>query len=207
MLNDLSFIGFIIVNMPKKLILIAIMLAANVVFAGDPCQSTSGPYGPMICGGGVTNSVYSNGSVSMQDTIVRQATQINGQLLAEKVVFNTLTVNGKVSLQHSVVQGEANLSGFMSAFKTTFGDTLNIASNYLKLSACHTADIIVSASGDGVSGTQTIDLTDSSLVDGDITFKANDGVVNLGPNSKITGKVLGGKIVRQTVKTNAKKSA
>ena len=181
--------------MRHLLILFSCLTLCGAVYAENPCQSTSGPYGPMTCSGGITPSISANGPVTMTDTIVEQTAQVNGDLTAEKVTFGSLTVNGKVTLHTVLVKGSTVISGDLSAQKTTFQDTLTISTNTVQLADCHTADLIIDNSGDGIVSPQILHLSEGSIVDGDVTFKAGDGIVRMSPDSKITGKVIGGKVV------------
>jgi cytoskeletal protein CcmA (bactofilin family) len=187
----------------KKIFIITIsFLLIATAYADNPCQSSSGPYGPMACTGGVTPSISANGPVTINDTIVQQATNVNGTLTADKATLNQLIVNGSVALTSSLVKGVATINGTLTATKTNFEDTITISTNNATFSQCQAADIIVDNSGDGIVSPQTITIDQNSKIDGDITFKGNDGVVNLGPNSTITGKVIGGKVVKLPATTN-----
>lgn len=181
----------------RKFILSIMLLLSfqGLIYADDPCQTTSGPYGPMTCSGGITASVSANGPVTMTDTIVQNDTQVNGTLDAEKATFNNLTVNGKVVLHDSLIKGLTDINGDLKAFKSNFSDTLTLSTNGVELYATHTADIIIDNSGSGIVSPQTLTLKEGSLVDGNVTFKAEDGIVYVGPKSSIIGKVIGGKIV------------
>ena len=180
--------------MRKILILISMLAAFTFVFASDPCQSDSSPYGPMTCSGGTTTSVHANGPLNMTDTIVEQATSVNGPFTADKAHLNSLTVNGPVTLTSSVINGATDINGPVRASKSTFDDTLTVAANSIVLADAKTADIIVKGGGDGVVSPQTIVITGNSIIDGDISFNEKDGLVQVGPNVKITGKVMGAKI-------------
>lgn len=181
--------------MRKILLLITCLTILSTTYADDPCQSSSGPYGPMTCTGGITPSISANGPVTITDTIVEHGAQVNGVLNAEKATFGSLTINGKVILRSVLVKGTVTVAGVLSAEKTTLQDTLTISTNAVHLTACHTADVIIDNSGDGIVAPQILHLSGGTVVDGNVTFKGDEGIVQLGPNSKITGKVIGGKIV------------
>ncbi len=180
--------------MRKIFISISMLAAFTFAFASDPCQSDSSPYGPMTCSGGTTTSVHANGPLNMTDTIVEQATSVNGPFNADKAHLNSLTVNGPVALTSSVINGTTDINGPVSASKSTFDDTLTVAANSIMLANTKTADIIVKGGGDGVVSPQTIIITGNSIIDGDISFNEKDGLVQVGPNVKITGKVIGGEV-------------
>lgn len=184
--------------MRKILLLISCLALFGAAYAENPCQSSSGPYGPMSCSGGITPSISANGPVTITDTIVEQGVQVNGVLTAEKAVFGSLTVNGKVTFHRVLVKGTSAITGDLNAHKSNFQDTLTISTNTVHLAACHTADIIIDNSGDGIVSPQVLELADGTVVDGNVTFKADDGIVKMGPHSKITGKVIGGKVVQAT---------
>lgn len=205
----------------KILLLISGLAFLTYAYADDPCQSISGPYGPMACTAGTTSTVFANGPVTMNNTIVSGATKINGTLSAVNVQFgkkkrnilntdnlllnhknddlsDSLTVNGKVQLEDAVVYGNTTINGYLVANKTTFMGTLTIASNNLQLNDCNTGAIIIKDSnGDGVVSPQTITLSEHTQVNGNITFKQAGGIVYLGANASITGRVIGGEIVAE----------
>jgi hypothetical protein len=176
------------------------MLASSTfVFASDPCQSDSSPYGPMTCSVGTTDSVHANGPLNMTDTIVKQATSVNGPFVADKAHLAKLTVNGPVIISSSVVSGTSDINGPITATKSSFDDTLTVAANAVVLTDSNLSDIIVKGGDDGVVSPQTITIKGDSVIDGDITFNEKDGLVYVGPNVKITGKVIGGKVEKTAV--------
>lgn len=184
----------------RKILIIIIMLASSTfVFASDPCQSDSSPYGPMTCSVGTTDSVHANGPLNMTDTIVKQATSVNGPFVADKAHLAKLTVNGPVIISSSVVSGTSDINGPITATKSSFDDTLTVAANAVVLTDSNLSDIIVKGGDDGVVSPQTITIKGDSVIDGDITFNEKDGLVYVGPNVKITGKVIGGKVEKTAV--------
>ena len=60
----------------KGLIALLLLSAAASVWADDPCQTNSSPFGPMTCGAGVTPRIDANGPVTLNDTIVKGATNV-----------------------------------------------------------------------------------------------------------------------------------
>lgn len=189
--------------MNKIFIIIAAIVFCSSAFADDPCQSASGPYGPMTCGVGITSSISANGPVTLKDTIVKQAAQVNGTMDAEKGIFNQLTVNGDVKLKDSRVQGLTDINGQLQAINTTFQDTIQLSANSASLADSQTADITIDDSGDGIVSPQVLTITGKSVVDGDITFTAKDGIVKLAATAKITGKVIGGKLEKLPAQTQS----
>ncbi len=203
----------------KILLLISSLAFLSCAYADDPCQSVSGPYGPMVCTAGMTNTVFANGPVTMKDTVVSGSTKINGSLDAVNVQFGkkkrntlntedllldhksenmtaSLTVNGKVQLKDATVYGDATINGFLAANKTIFMGTLTVASNEIQLTNCNTNAIVIKGSnGDGVVSPQTVSLSGYTHVNGNITFKQAGGIVYLGANANITGKVISGEII------------
>jgi len=183
--------------MIKTLLIIASLVWFATVYADNPCQGASSPYGPMTCSDGTTDMVSANGPVTMKNTVVTNSTQIKGTLNADNVTLNSLTVNGKVNLLNSTINGVTTITGYLSAKKTTFANTLTLAANDLQLDNCTTGDIVINNSGDGVVSPQTITLSGETKVNGKITFKQKGGLVYLGPQASISDMVfnVNGKLV------------
>jgi cytoskeletal protein CcmA (bactofilin family) len=183
--------------MRKILLLISCLAFSSAVLAADnPCESNSGPYGPMTCTDGSVPSLSANGPLTVSGTIVQQGTEVNGSLTANKATFHDVTVNGDVSLNQSTVKGAVVVNGVLTAIKTTFAELVTLSTNASSFNDSQTKSILVQNSGDGVVSPQTITLSGNTIVTGDITFSGQDGLVNVGPNAKITGRVVGGKMVQ-----------
>ena len=197
--------------MKKLLLMISCLLLLNSAAADNPCQGMLGPYGPVTCTAGTTEFVTANGPVTMKNTIVKNSTKINGSLAADRVIFNNLTINGQVNLIHSIVKGGTIVNGYLNAKETIFMSDLTLAVNNLALHNCTTSNIVINSNdGDGVVSPQIIRLTGKTEVNGMITFKQKDGIVYVGPQVKIKGAILGGKIILQHENkqiTNSKSTA
>jgi hypothetical protein len=119
---------------------------------------------------------------------------VNGVLTATKTHLNSLTVNGTVNLVESFINAETNINGALLANSTVFNNTITISTDNFTLIDTLTKNIIVNGAANGVVAPQILNLKGKTQINGNITFTENDGVVNVGPEVKITGKVIGGQV-------------
>jgi hypothetical protein len=143
-----------------------------------------------VCGKGTLDHLHVAGKVTLDGTTVLEKTEIAGMLNAKEVYLNTLKVSGKVSLYNSQIKGTAKISGMLDAQQSKFYQKIDISSDMTHLSASYSRDIQISRGGDR----QVLCLKDNTIIDGNILFTSNRGVVVIDRSSKINGRVDGGYI-------------
>ncbi len=172
------------------LLLSASLSFALTGYAADVPVCQSAP-GSMTCNQGTVDSINTNGMVTLSGTTVKNDTVINGRVTADKATFNNLKVNGTLDINNSTVEGTVLVSGLLNADKTTFKQKIEIASNVIRFSKSEINEILVDDTQPKVE--QKIYL-DKTKVNGDITFKSGDGIVYVGKDVEMKGKVVGGKV-------------
>jgi hypothetical protein len=115
---------------------------------------------------------------------------IVGSLDATKSTFNTLDVTGNVTLQFVTVGGNAKIIGALNATDSSFLADLVLNTQTVNLTRTNAKNITLNTERD--HEVPVFVITDSTIT-GNITFSSGNGIVQ-NHNSKITGKVIGGKI-------------
>jgi hypothetical protein len=182
--------------MNKIIVFLASLLISYSVFAENPCQVSSGPYGPMVCSSGIAKTLTANGAVTLNGTTVQGDAKINGDLSASNAIFTqAATVVGDVTLKGVVAQGETSITGSLDSDGSVFDDKLTVAANTVTLHNTTAADIVIN-SGDGIVSPQTLVLSGKTEITGNITFVAKDGIVKIDNQVKLLGKVIGAQVVK-----------
>lgn len=129
------------------------------------------------------------GIANFNGTTIQENFDITGSLSATAAHFNNLNAKGTVILDHSIITGITHIQGLLEASDTTFLNDIQITTNSATFKHSTTKNIKV------ISKTPAqVYLDNNSVVEGNIEFTEGHGVVK-NHNSKITGKVMGGKIV------------
>lgn len=124
---------------------------------------------------------------------------VDGSLHTSNSIFTGNTVvNGAFSGDNSKF-GSATMNGSFKCNVCTFNKNLHISSDAVTFSTVKAKNIIIQTQSTGLFSskkTASLYLKNNSVVD-NITFQNGQGVVYTSKNSKITGKVVNGKIVSQ----------
>jgi len=114
-----------------------------------------------------------------------------GPVLCGNGVMSDLTVRGgPVVMNGTTVDNQTNIAGPLAATDSKFAGLLTIATDILTLSNSKAANITIKS----VAKTQSLYLKEGTVISGDVTFQGDNGTVYLSGNSKVDGKVIGGKI-------------
>lgn len=178
--------------MKKTLISAITLLVSSLSLANNVCQQN---YGQTVCGSGVVKNVSSNGTATLNKTVVTGKASINGSLHAQSAKIAYLSVNGTATIKDSIISKSAIINGTIHASQSTFLSDLIIASNTSTLNQSVTKNIYINKSSN--NSNQEIFLNDHSIIDGDINFKSGGGIVYLSHGSKINGTVIGGKVIKK----------
>lgn len=183
--------------MIKKFIFISLLITASVSNANSVCQRTGAI---TECGQGRITNLDVAGKASLHGTTVTGDTRIAGLLRAYQADLNKLDIAGKVDLINTKVRGSARISGLLTACDSNIDQSLLISSDQTYLANTITKSIQIDAGGRD----QFLYLANNSLVNGDVTFTTNHGVVVMDSTSKINGHVIGGYINHLNYKSNCK---
>lgn len=148
----------------------------------------------VICGNGTIPSLDAKGNAMLDHTTVQGITHIVGTLQTNGVSLNTLVVTGSSNLNETTVQGTSKIVGFMSASSSNFNGKITVTSDITHFDHTKTTDIEIIGNGH----VEKICLNNNSIVNGSITFDEGNGLVISNTGSVISGKVNGGKIVKDT---------
>jgi len=141
-------------------------------------------------------NVNVNGSTNLDGTTVTDSTSVNGSLRATEADLNRLHVNGSANLEKCTVHGNAHINGSLKSKDNRFEDTLIISSHKVCLDSTSTQSIEVRKITPD-NNKQVVTLENNSSVMGDITFASGNGVVIVDSQSKISGNVIGGVVVKK----------
>lgn len=175
-------------NLHQSLMLLLLLSLGSAAYA-NVCSSVPGS---VTCGNGSLDRLSGNGIVTLNSTTVTGPTTVNGVLSAEGANFETLDVNGSADLSNCIVNQSGNIKGALSAQSTKFRSILNVYSSTTKLiNTKITTDLHIHHTD---SKKQVVYLEKSTEISGNIIFDDRNGVVIISKDSKISGKVVGGKI-------------
>jgi len=172
----------------KKIVAILFLTGTVTTVDADVCRVIPGS---ITCGQGITDTLSGYGVVKVKDTTVLGKTLVNGILNAKEANFFSLDVNGSAKLTHCTINDVASIKGSLTASSTQFKKNLKIYSSQTRfINSKVNNDLHV---GHTDSGKQVIYLDNFSEVSGDIIFDDGDGEVFVRGQSKIGGKIVGGK--------------
>jgi hypothetical protein len=199
--------------MLKKIIISAVILLGTIANTYAYKQSTDNKQvcesdpASTICSRGVVDDLNVDGSTSLNGTTVTNTVTANGSLRANHSILNKVTANGSAQIRNSEIKGHlccsgsadiykskvntATISGSLFAVTTIFAEQLSLATDKTILQSSQTKDVIIQV----VNNHEELYLQNNTIVEGNITFLSGKGLVFKSDNSKIIGKVRGGKIV------------
>lgn len=162
------------------------------------CTFSKGSSSSGVCkyGNETVKDVNASGLINLNGTNVTDCATIHGCLYATQAHLNKLHGNGSANLEECTVHGNAHINGSLNGKGNIFKGVLTISSNKVCLDATSTQSIeIRKITRD--NNQQVVILESSSIVMGDIIFAAGNGVVVVDCNSKLTGNVIGGVVVKK----------
>jgi len=159
-------------------------------------QVCVGEFGEVICSKGVVDDINANGVAKIKGTEVEYHTQVNGSLRATNAKFASLTVNGDATIKKSTVKAEAKINGSLNIDDSQLLSNLILTSNHAVFKKSQLKNIMIKKTN---SPKQTIKLI-ATTVKGDVSFENESGIVYLCENSKVEGKIIGGKAITKCKK-------
>ncbi len=169
-------------------------------------------FGKTYFGNETIKNIHACGKVVLDATQVTESLNVNGDLQANDAQIANMAVNGKsdlrncsvkemkinghIHLDNCSIERESLVNGFLVAVHTTFSEKLTASSPKLIFEDCQLDSIHMKKDSEE-NKTQVIELKKGTKVDGSITFESVKGEVILSSDSVVTGKIIGGKIIRQ----------
>lgn len=174
-----------------SMLMLSVALSAN---ANAPLQ-IDGYYN--VSNVALTQPLVVNGSAKINGGSF-EGGKINGSLkLMNAKVSGPITINGSLQADHSIFLSTTKINGSLRSTNSTFENNVTIASTKTLLDNTTTKNIFIQKSSNGFlfrNKTSKIYLNGKSVVNGNITF-AQSGIVYVAQGSKITGKVMNGKVI------------
>lgn len=165
----------------------------EAVNSGDINETINGSY--RIKKTTVPQRITINGEAILDEVIIQEKIVINGSLIAKNVLFESdLVVNGTISITDSNIKGHAFLRGALQSANSVFLNPVQILGDKLNFEQCQINNIIVQQLPYG-GIVQKIQLTNRTIVNGDIIFQAGIGKVYIDTTSAIQGNIIGGELI------------
>lgn len=158
-------------------------------------KSLHANYGAQHYNKETVDSVSCNGSVSLEETEVKETVQVNGNLSAEDSTIGSLQINGNTSLENCIIKKPSTVNGSLTAVNTSFNKNLAVASEKIVLKKCSLDSLTIKKVG-GFSGIQVADLRDGTTLTGYIVFESGKGEIWVSRNNTLSdSQVKGATIV------------
>jgi hypothetical protein len=174
-------------SLNKYLLLGTLLFLNSQANADGQCASA---VGNTIIGKTTIQCMKIVGTASLTNTTMVGLLTLSGDLNATHATLNDLSIVGNVNLQNTTVAGNADITGKLNASDSKLSG-IKLHGEEIILSNSTSQDILIDSSRD--SDTSHLVLNNNSIVNGDITFSDGKGIVE-NHNSKITGKIIGGKL-------------
>lgn len=144
----------------------------------------------------ISEELQINGAATFeQNTIVKNAMTINGQLKASETTFEAnLFAHGASHLINSSLKSNAYFSGNLTASDCTILHNITLLTHESTFINCQINHITIQQIPYLKTG-EIVFLRNGCVVNGDISFDSNNGQVHLESSSRINGKVHGGKVI------------
>lgn len=175
-------------------------LCAFLTFSFNELFSTEKSMNTMSYGYGVqhyTNetlpSVYVNGSVFLEGTIVTGEVKVNGSMQANKATLNNIELNGELQISNSNIAGNVRMNGFLQARQSHFLGTLSIAAQRMSIKTCTITNLHV-RSVEEYQGIQVIDARGGTKITSSIIVDSGKGEIWVTSPHDISASVVGAEI-------------
>lgn len=163
--------------------LIPVVVALPIVASAQPTVSNC-QYGNQT-----VSSVLCFGAADLEGTNVTGDVTVFGPLTMHGATVNKVTVMGELKSSDSTAKGPVSVYGPIFANTSTFDKDVFSATNYMQMQASKINGnvTIKSSSQQGV-----LDMSNGSLVTGNVDFSAQSGVVKLDGSSHVDGNIING---------------
>lgn len=180
----------------------------------------------LYCGKGEVDKMNYMGNVSFNGTTVLGHTKILGDVDANHSNFNTLDITGDFKADSTSIKGSAKILGDIKFNNMDFKSDTNIVGDLKARNVKFSGNTKIVGDIDILNGnfennlvlasikasftdstTKNIEFTSarqsqsvyliSTVVNGNIKFHSNNGIVYIGEGSTVNGEIIGGKLVKQ----------
>jgi hypothetical protein len=128
--------------------------------------------------------------------------KISGPLDARKINISSLEATGPVKLERVSVDGKTKIYGPLNAEESKFTDTITIATDKMTLDHTTAQNIEVQKNSNWLEKPQKVYLTNKTVVNGNISFEAGNGIVIVKKGATLKGEVKGGKKIEKDTDKN-----
>ena len=139
----------------------------------------------------VIPSLKACGLVRLNRVKVTGIAKIDGNLIANDLTAKEIFINGDAKIDASYIPLQLNINGLLKSSNSNFNNIV-ANSNKIILKKCEVVSIIFKEPFENTD--QILELIDSRIKE-DIEFKSGKGKVILTGESKVKGKIIGGKII------------
>lgn len=137
-------------------------------------------------------SLTVNGKLNFKDLTVSGLVKINGTANGKNIECDRLIVYGNLEGYKIKVNGESILVGYFNVYDSVFKE-LNVHSGKISLTNTSTNNIVIKTLKNKIK--QQLILKGQTIVNGDVIFESGSGEVLLDSQAKITGQIIGSKVI------------
>lgn len=167
-------------------------------------------HGPSSLSNSSYNNLTGHGPLKLTHVTITKNLLVNGPLTGIKIQAASMEVSGPVKVMNlnvgkAVIRGIAILKeahvkndltvyGPLLAQKSTFKGPLRLFTSEMRLKDCQAHSIIIEKDKTYFVDSPRVHLVGETKVFGNIEFKGKKGIVEVGPEVKIEGKIINGTI-------------
>ncbi|MBY0501962.1 MAG: hypothetical protein K2P93_08205 [Alphaproteobacteria bacterium] len=165
-------------------------------------------YGPSSLSNNSYHNLTGNGPLRLTHVTVENRLSVNGPLVGSNIQAGFLEVNGPVNVSNLDV-GKAVIRGFtkfksahvkkgltiygtLFAQGSTFKQPIHVFSSKIRFTDSQVHSIVFEKNENSSNEPPVIHLLGGTQVFGDIEFKGKQGIVDMGPDAKVDGKIING---------------
>lgn len=142
------------------------------------------------------DNLIKNCDVKIANCSVSGKTNINGNLDCFNSDLSSLKVNGHCSFERVSVFGTSLINGNFVAIQTVFHREIMTSASEILLKDSNIKNIILKTSNSDGKPSILI-LKNNSIVEGDIIFENQTGIVKISADSKVLGDIVGGNVIKE----------
>lgn len=148
-----------------------------------------------------------NGAARLENKTFTEHLTVNGALDGSNLRFQSLSVNGAVNLENTWINGDLQVNGSLRLKNSQIGENVKVKVNgFVDLSDTTSASdmeingklVLKDAKTMNISITHIknplhVKIEGHTVIDGELRFPFNNGLVSLSPETTITKGIVGGK--------------
>lgn len=141
----------------------------------------------------IVETIQANGLVKLNETRVTNYLHTNGCLKAKNSQIEEMQINGRANLDHCLIKQKSMICGALIAKNSQFTDVLSVSSEKVLFDSCALTSLYI-LDNKQYFDSQVVELKGNTQISGPIIFHSGNGEVIAGPDCKIMGDIIGGKI-------------